>query len=153
VRALAASAAIRNLELQGLQGVTDEGMRCLQAGATGTGLVSLNLCLCRKVTDQGIAAVAKMAALESLNLECCAKVTNAALLALAHSSLKLLHLGVGTPPTCAITLDGIAAANLPDRIKVHDWGDPMDSEVLREKIREQEGEAERFWASLRAGAR
>ena len=137
MRALAASAAIRNLELQDTQGVTDEGMRCLQAGATGTGLVSLNLCLCRKVTDQGIAAVAKMAALESLDLECCAKVTNAALLALAHStSLKLLNLGVGTPPTCAITLDGIAAANLPDRIKVHDWGDPIDSKVR--KIREQQ---------------
>ena len=127
MRALAASAAIRNLELQNLQGVTDEGMRCLQAGATGTGLVSLNLCLCRKVTDQGIAAVAKMAALESLNLECCAKVTNAALLALAHStSLKLLNLGVSTPPTCAITFYGVAAANLPDRIKVRSFGAPMD---------------------------
>ncbi|CAN1169268.1 EIN3-binding F-box protein 1 [Linum perenne] len=98
---------LQNLELTGLQGVSDSGLLEV-IGSCKAGLVKVNLSGCINLSDRIVMEMSEHHGwtLEKLNLEGCSKITDASLVAIAKGCLLLSDLDVSR---CSITDAGIAA--------------------------------------------
>ncbi|TKY74729.1 EIN3-binding F-box protein 1 [Spatholobus suberectus] len=98
---------LQQVELSGLQGVTDAGFLPLLERSEA-GLVKVNLSGCVNVTDRVVLSMVKSHGwtLEVLNLDGCKTVSDASLMAVAGNCPLLSDLDVSR---CAITDTGIAA--------------------------------------------
>ncbi|WCJ30293.1 EIN3-binding F box protein 1 [Euphorbia peplus] len=98
---------LQNLELSGLQGVTDGGFIPLLE-SSDAGLVKVNLSACVNVSDKVVSELTAQHGwtLEVLNLDGCVKITDASLAAIAENCFPLSELDVSK---CAVSDSGIAA--------------------------------------------
>ncbi|KAJ6732346.1 hypothetical protein OIU79_003465 [Salix purpurea] len=98
---------LRNLELSGLQGVTDAGILSVLENCEA-GLVKVNLSGCVNLSDEVVSVMTEQHGwtLEMLNLDGCRRITDASLVAIAENCFLLYDLDVSK---CAMTDSGIAA--------------------------------------------
>ncbi|KAJ6674015.1 hypothetical protein OIU85_012968 [Salix viminalis] len=98
---------LRNLELSGLQGVTDAGILSVLENCEA-GLVKVNLSGCVNLSDEVVSVMTEQHGwtLEMLNLDGCRRITDASLVAIAENCFLLYDLDVSK---CATTDSGIAA--------------------------------------------
>ncbi|XP_010525963.1 PREDICTED: EIN3-binding F-box protein 1-like [Tarenaya hassleriana] len=98
---------IENLELCGLNGITDSGFLQL-LHSTQLSLVKVNLAGCSNLTDKVVSVISAQSGwtLEALNLEGCTKITDATLVSIAGSCQILSDLDVSN---CSITDFGVQA--------------------------------------------
>ncbi|KAK7384680.1 hypothetical protein VNO78_30381 [Psophocarpus tetragonolobus] len=98
---------LQNVELTGLEGVTDAGLLPLLESSEA-GLVKVNLGGCINVTDKVVSSLANLHGwtLENLNLDGCKNISDASMMAIAENCALLCDLDVSK---CAITDAGIAA--------------------------------------------
>ncbi|KAL2609041.1 hypothetical protein R1flu_027614 [Riccia fluitans] len=100
--------ALEELDLTGLTGVSDRGLKALLEQGVGMQLRKLNLSGCVKVTDIGVYAVARQCKrkLRSLILEGCTRVTDGSLKLLATECQGIEDLDVSK---CSVTDEGVEA--------------------------------------------
>jgi EIN3-binding F-box protein len=98
---------LRNVELSGLQGVTDAGFLSVLENCEA-GLVKVNLSGCINLSDKVVSVMTEQHGwtLEMLNLDGCRRITDASLVAIAENCFLLYDLDVSK---CATTDSGIAA--------------------------------------------
>ncbi|KAJ4839322.1 hypothetical protein Tsubulata_018136 [Turnera subulata] len=98
---------LQNVELSGLQGVTDAGfLPVLESSEAG--LMKVNLSGCANISDKVVSRMTQLHGwtLEVLNLDGCRMITDASLVAIAENCFLLSDLDVSK---CAITDSGIQA--------------------------------------------
>jgi len=98
---------LQNVELSGLQGVTDAGFLPVLENCEA-GLVKVNLSGCVNLSDKVVSVMTEQHGwtLEVLNLDGCRRITDASLVAIAENCFLLSDLDVSK---CATTDSGIAA--------------------------------------------
>lgn len=95
------------------------------AGLTGltrsTQLTSLNLALCREISDAGVASVAALPKLQTLDMTFCDRITDASVHHLCRCALTIPpHIAVGSPPTsCAACFNILYTARTLPRSSCH----------------------------------
>ncbi|XP_044471784.1 EIN3-binding F-box protein 1-like [Mangifera indica] len=98
---------LQNVDLSGLQGITDAGVLPLVEGSEA-GLAKVNLSGCVNVTDKVVSTMADLHGwtLEMLNLDGCRQISDASLVSIANNCLLLSDLDVSK---CAVTDFGISS--------------------------------------------
>lgn len=107
---------LRQVDLSGLYGMTDEGILALLNGSLA-GLVKLNLSGCINLSDESAVAVARLhgETIKLLNLNGCRKITDVSLSAIASSCPLLSDLDVSNS---AVTDLGIAALSCAEQLNL-----------------------------------
>ncbi|KAL3677204.1 hypothetical protein R1sor_027152 [Riccia sorocarpa] len=98
--------SLEELDLSGLTGVSDRGLKALMQQGVGMQLRKLNLSGCVKVSDIGVCAVARQckSKLRSLILDGCTRVTDRSLKVLATECQGIEDLDISK---CAVTDEGV----------------------------------------------
>lgn len=107
---------LRQVDLSGLYGMTDEGIHSLLESSLA-GLVKLNLNGCINLSDECVTAVARLhgETIKVLNLDGCRKITDVSLSTIASSCPLLSDLDVSNS---AVTDSGIAALSCSEQLNL-----------------------------------
>lgn len=107
---------LRQVDLSGLSGMTDEGIISLLESSLA-GLVKLNLSGCINLSDESVLAVAKHhgETIKVLNFDGCRKITDVSLSTIASSCPLLSELDVSNS---AVTDSGIAALSCSEQLNL-----------------------------------
>ncbi|KNA15215.1 hypothetical protein SOVF_099980 [Spinacia oleracea] len=107
---------LKQVDLSGLYGITDEGILSLLE-TSFAGIVKLNLSGCINLSDESVVAVARFhgETIKTLNLDGCRKITDTSLFAIANSCSLLNDLDVSNS---AVTDSGIAALSCSEQLNL-----------------------------------
>lgn len=107
---------IRQLDLSGLYGITDEGLLSLVENCEG-GLVKLNLSGCFNLSDEVIMSIVRThgETIKIMNLEGCRRLTDASLFAIAESCQLLKDLDMSF---CGISDSGLSALSSAKQLNI-----------------------------------